>query len=250
VNSFLKYFQLLSQPEPAPEGDYVEIDSQRMPVVYRRHARAKNYVLRLQASRTVVVTLPRRGSMKFAQEFVNARKPWLEKQWHALAARMVLPRVLRPGMEILFRGEPGRLEVLPKGGQWELSLGGERFDLPSCEGDLRPWVESHLRRLAQNELAGRVLELARLHGAATVRKVVVRNQKSRWGSCSYSGTISLNWRLIQAPEAVRDYIIIHELMHLRELNHSPRFWEHVERACPAYLHAEKWLKANSARIGF
>jgi len=73
----------------------------------------------------------------------------------------------------------------------------------------------------------------------------VRNQRSRWGSCSHRGSISLNWRLIQAPPFVRDYILLHELMHLREMNHSPRFWSEVESVCPYYQVAERWLKAHS-----
>jgi predicted metal-dependent hydrolase len=82
-----------------------------------------------------------------------------------------------------------------------------------------------------------------------MRRVIVRNQKSRWGSCSVRGTISLNWRLIQVPDFVRDYIILHELAHLRHLNHSARFWAEVKRVCPDYLAAEVWLKKNSAEVG-
>jgi len=73
----------------------------------------------------------------------------------------------------------------------------------------------------------------------------VRSQKSRWGSCSRRGTISLNWRLIQTPDFVRDYIILHELAHLREMNHSPRFWRAVIEFCPGYRDAERWLRAHS-----
>ena len=72
----------------------------------------------------------------------------------------------------------------------------------------------------------------------------VRDQKSRWGSCSRRGTISLNWRLIQAPEFVTTYIILHELMHLRQMNHSAGFWREVEAVCPSFREAERWLKAH------
>jgi hypothetical protein len=76
----------------------------------------------------------------------------------------------------------------------------------------------------------------------------VRNQRSRWGSCSRRRTISLNWRLIQTPAFVRDYIILHELMHLREMNHSARFWRQVEIVCPDYRNAEHWLKQHSRML--
>ena len=80
-------------------------------------------------------------------------------------------------------------------------------------------------------------------------RVSVRNQKTRWGSCSRKGTISLNWRLIQAPEFVRDYIILHELAHRWQMNHSDKFWREVERLSPDYLTAEQWLKANLSILG-
>ena len=110
--------------------------------------------------------------------------------------------------------------------------------------NLRPPIEKHLHQLAARELPPRVWELARQHGL-TVQRVTVRNQKSRWGSCSRRGTISLNWRLIQTPELVRDYIILHELMHLRQMNHSDRFWQEVAAVCPNYQAAEQWLKEHA-----
>jgi predicted metal-dependent hydrolase len=82
-----------------------------------------------------------------------------------------------------------------------------------------------------------------------VKHVTVRNQRSRWGSCSANGVISLNWRLVQTPDSVRDYIIYHELMHLREMNHSPRYWRHVASVCSWWEDAERWLKRNGSLLG-
>jgi predicted metal-dependent hydrolase len=110
--------------------------------------------------------------------------------------------------------------------------------------NLRPAVEKHLWKLAARELPARVAELANEHGFV-VRRVSVRNQKSRWGSCSRQGTVSLNWRLIQSPDFVRDYIILHELAHLKEMNHSKRFWREVARLSPDFALAEQWLKQHS-----
>jgi predicted metal-dependent hydrolase len=101
-----------------------------------------------------------------------------------------------------------------------------------------------LWKLAARELPSRVAELANEH-QFVVRRVSVRNQKSRWGSCSRQGTISLNWRLIQTPTFVRDYITLHELAHLKEMNHSKRFWREVARLCPDFARAERWLKDHS-----
>lgn len=107
-----------------------------------------------------------------------------------------------------------------------------------------PWpVDGTLWDRARHDLPPRVFELAQLQGLL-VKRVSVRNQRTRWGSCSRRGNISLNWRLIDAPELVRDYIILHELMHLREMNHSERFWAQVEAVCPRWREAEVWLKAH------
>ena len=249
VKDFKEFFRLISPVKPPSEPDVIEIHSHRMPILYRHHARARNYVLRLHFNKTVIVTIPRQGTRKFARDFVASRKSWLEKQWRILEARRAPPQILRPGMEILLRGQPVMLELLRDGENWQLQFGTERTPLANPEGNLRPPLENHLRRLARSQLARRVEELAR-HHSSDVKNIVIRNQKSRWGSCSCNGAISLNWRLIQLPDHVRDYIIIHELMHLRELNYSPRFWQEVEKACPDYRAAEEWLKQNSGQVGF
>jgi predicted metal-dependent hydrolase len=220
-----------------------------MPIHYRRHGRARNYVLRLHTNRTVIVTIPRHGTKKFARQFVASRKSWLEKQLRILETRQVPPQVLGPGMEILLHGQSVALQVGRREEKWELRFGSERAPLANPGANLRSALEHHLQNLARACLIQRTWELVEHHGAK-IRRVVVRNQKSRWGSCSCNGTISLNWRLIQLPPPVRDYIIVHELMHLRELNHSPRFWAQVAKACPDYRIAEEWLKQNSGRVGF
>ena len=235
--------------EKPPESGVIEIHARLVPVLYRRHPRARRYLLRLRADKTVVVTVPRGGSLEFARQFAASRRGWLEKQWRILEARPAPPPVLRPGMEALLRGRRVALEARERDGLLEIWFDNERVPAAAPEENLRPAVEQHLRALARRELAARAEELARQHGAP-MRRVMVRNQKSRWGSCSVRGTISLNWRLIQVPETVRDYIILHELTHLRHLNHSARFWAAVEKVCPDYRAAEAWLKHNSAEVGF
>ena len=127
------------------------------------------------------------------------------------------------------------------------SWGNIPIEIEAGAGDLRTQVEEKLWELAGNELPARVGELAAQHGLR-VSRVSVRNQRSRWGSCSAKGVISLNWRLIQTPEFVRDYIIVHELMHLREMNHSSRFWKLVHEAFPQTQAAEQWLKLHAALL--
>jgi predicted metal-dependent hydrolase len=105
-------------------------------------------------------------------------------------------------------------------------------------------IERELRNRAKRELPTRLLELAARH-ALTVTRVSIRNQRWRWGSCSRNGHICLNWRLIQMPDAVRDYVMIHELMHLRRMDHSPKFWKLVEAACPTFQTSRAYLRARS-----
>jgi hypothetical protein len=106
-----------------------------------------------------------------------------------------------------------------------------------------PDLARELRVRAQCELPARLLELAAQHGL-TVARVSVRNQRRRWGSCAPNGHICLNWRLVAMPDWVRDYVLIHELMHLKRLDHSPRFWKLVSAACPDYREARAWLHAQ------
>jgi predicted metal-dependent hydrolase len=124
-----------------------------------------------------------------------------------------------------------------------IRIGSELIPVGDPTADLRPAIEQHLRTLAAKELPARTLEFAALHHLS-VSRVTVRAQRSRWGSCSFKAVISLNWRLIQTPPFVCDYIILHELMHLRQMNHSARFWREVERVCPDYRRAKMWLKEN------
>ena len=106
-----------------------------------------------------------------------------------------------------------------------------------------PEAVKELRQQAARELPAQLLRLAEHHGLQ-VSRVSVRNQRSRWGSCSPSGHICLNWRLVLMPEGVREYVLIHELMHLRRLDHSRHFWHLVAHACPGYEHARRWLREN------
>ena len=106
---------------------------------------------------------------------------------------------------------------------------------------LAPDVERELRARADRELPARLKDLAAQHGL-TVTRVSVRNQRWRWGSCSPRGHICLNWRLVGMPDWIRDYVLIHELMHLKRLDHSPKFWTLVAQACPRYQDARRFLR--------
>lgn len=103
------------------------------------------------------------------------------------------------------------------------------------------------RRRARRELPQQLRELAADHGIEITR-ISIRNQRSRWGSCSRQGSVSLNWRLVLVPDFVREYVMLHELMHRRELNHSARFWSLVAAVCPRVVEARRWLRTEGQAL--
>jgi predicted metal-dependent hydrolase len=182
--------------------------------VFVRHPRARRYVLRVAPDGAVRVTIPRWGSKREAVAFAERQQPWIEKQRR--------------------RFEEERRQRLVRGLEDALS---EALSPP----ELR-----RLRERATRELPARLLELAAQHGLR-VSRISIRNQRTRWGSCSRSGHVCLNWRLVQMPPSVRDYVLIHELMHLKRMDHSRAFWKLVAAACPDHKKARAWLRSQSAR---
>ncbi len=236
-------FDFFLKPERAPAStEFLAVGARQIPIVLIRNPRARRYVLRLRRDGVARVTVPRGGTLGEARKFAERNRPWLEQQLHKVSA----PSAQRPkwevGTEFLFRGEMVKIEEGEEAGL--IRFGTESLRAGAGDSDLRGPIEKHLWKLAAKEFPPVVLEFAAKH-ALVVKRVTVRNQRSRWGSCSRRGTISLNWRLIQAPPFVRDYLIFHELAHLREMNHSARFWREVERLCPDYQKAELWLRKQS-----
>ena len=232
---------------PALAENFLVLRGRQIPLAVIRHPRARRYLLRLRPDGSVRLTIPRRGSVSEGRRFAERNTAWLERQLQRLDAQPSQPKAWTFGTEILFRGAAVKLEAGVNGESGLIRFGGEMVSVPHPAADLRPAIERHLWRLAAKELPVRVREYAALH-QLPARRVTVRNQRSRWGSCSRRGTISLNWRLIQASAFVRDYILLHELMHLRHLNHSARFWRDVNQVCPDYETAERWLKQHASLL--
>lgn len=242
-------FQRIFWPGTPPASSVVRlpVGLQPLPLLMVRNPRARRYLLRLRPDGTARVTIPRGGSTEVARQFVERHAAWLERQFQRLQTQPRKSAGWKIGTEIFLRGNAVRIKAGFNSESGIIRFGGESVRVPDPAADLRPAIEGHLRQLATRELPPRVLELAARHGL-TVRRVTVRSQKSRWGSCSRRGTISLNWRLIQTPAFVSDYICLHELTHLRQMNHSPRFWREMERVCPDYPMAERWLKEHSGLL--
>ena len=213
-------------------------------VRYVRHPSARRYRLTILKDVSIRCTVPVRGSMAEARRFVERCQDWLATQVMKMKAQAAENRPWSWGMEIWYRG---RREVLTQPATpGEFKLGTDVLRLPA-EGTVEAQLQAALRSFAARILPEVALRLAEHHGYQPGR-ITVRNQRSRWGSCSRRGTISLNWRLIQCPDFVRDYIVLHELAHLRHMNHSERFWNEVARVCPEHAAAEAWLRQHSRAI--
>ncbi len=243
-------FRWWSRSSPEPTGPLV-LDGLEVPIVWRKNPLAKRYRLFIDRSGNPRVTIPRRGNAAEARRFAEGHRDWINSQLAKFRERRLTEQHWDYGTPILFRGQQVLIERSEDEVKAGVRLGSEDIPVRDSavpgQSSFRLAIEAHLRRLAHQELPIRVRALATLH-ACTVIRVSVRNQRTRWGSCSRKGTISLNWRLIQVPDSVRDYIILHELMHLREMNHSARFWNHVASVCPDFRESEAWLKAHPGML--
>lgn len=233
---------LLFRRPADPQTIEVAFDGAVYPVALRRHARARRYTLRVHGTdRTVVLTMPLRGSVREAKAFAERNGGWI-------AARLKrLPEAvpLADGCEIPLRGVPHRIVHRgARGTVW--TEAGDGMPLLCVAGD-RAHAARRLRDFLKRE-AKRDLEAASRHYAGelgvTVRRVSIRDQSSRWGSCTAAGVLSYSWRLILAPPYVLDYLAAHEVAHLVEMNHSPRFWRVVARVCDHVERAKKWLDTS------
>lgn len=218
-------------------------------IIFRRHPLARRYTLRFNREGDVVVTIPRNGRKREAIAFVEKHRRWIVQHAQQRASVSGYRNDWREGQIILFRGTHVELRLGRHFGRPFVRFSDERIFLADPDANLRRPVERHLIALARSELPGRTQTLADVHEIA-IHSVSVRNQSSRWGSCSDRGVISLNWRLVQAPSWVRDYIIVHELMHRRQMNHSIRFWRLVSKAFPRWREAEAWISAHAFELGF
>lgn len=243
------FFNFLPERTKPKHPDHaIEVGNEVLPMTCKKNARARHYLVYLRSDRSVSVTIPRYGTKTEALQFAHSKREWLVRQLRKLDAQIITPQKWSEGTEILFRGHTVTLGIENTEKEWLLTMADQSFPVQTPPDDFRPLVEAHLRKLAREEISRRAWELAKQY-QSPIKKFTVRNQSSRWGSCSPSGTISLNWRLIQAPPFVRDYVIQHELMHLKEMNHSKKFWALVAKVCPNFKEAEKWLKLNAARLG-
>jgi predicted metal-dependent hydrolase len=227
-------FLLVPAVEPARSGFAVE---------FVRIRRARRYIVRVRYDGSVRVTIPRRGSRAEGARFLQREWKWIEQERARILAAHVTPS-WTDGAAIMLRGELVTLHIREDAhDRLAIQYGDRTIKGVRNAGSIRACIESDLRNLAREEIGTRLYGLAADHNLV-VSGMTIRNQRSRWGSCSRNGRIALNYRLVQMPPDVSDYVIVHELMHLKEQNHSRRFWRLVENACPDFRSAEKWLRRH------
>jgi predicted metal-dependent hydrolase len=239
---------LLYRRSSEPQVIEIEIAGSTYPVQLRRHRQARRYTLRIQATkREVILTIPPRGSIKEASAFAQKHGGWIATRLGRLPA--VTP--FADGTVVPLRGVPHRITHRggARGTVW-IETGGDGEPL-LCVAGREPHVDRRigdfLRREAKRDLEAAARRYADALGL-TFRRVTIRDQSSRWGSCSTTGMLSFSWRLILAPSQVLDYLAAHEVAHLIEMNHSPKFWRLVQRICQHHQSAKAWLDTYGADL--
>lgn len=194
----------------------------------------------------VRLTVPPRASARQIDSFLRASEPWVAEQRGRLAPA---PPPLREGDRLAYLDDVLLLEVAPAGTRRAgARREGSRLIVPARAGDdLGRLVEGWYRRDAARVIAPRAQAAAAALGGRAGR-IAIRDPRSRWGSCSSTGTLSFSWRLLLAPGTVLDYVVAHEACHLRRPDHSPAFWALVAEAFPAHSGARAWLRENGARL--
>ena len=242
---------LFSRRTSEPSVITVDFDREIYLVQLRRNRQARRYTLRIHsASREVVLTMPPRGSLKQAREFAQKHGAWIA----ARLQRLPQPVPFTHGEVLPLRGLEHRIVHRPdaRGAVWTETAEAQGGDVPAlCVAGASPHVPRRVRDFLKKE-AKRDLEAASKSAAqalgVTLKRVSIRDQTSRWGSCSTTGVLSYSWRLILAPTFVLEYLAAHEAAHLVEMNHSRAFWRQVERVCPDVKRAKGWLDAHGADL--
>jgi predicted metal-dependent hydrolase len=207
----------------------------------RRSTRARRVRVSVDPHAGVQVTLPQRAAEREAALAVAELRPWIERRLRDHDAAR--ERTAVPDGHVPFLGES--LRVVGEAGRTRAHRRGDELLVPAT--DARPAIERWYRRTARAEVAPRLDEAVAAIGQRYTR-LTIRDQRTRWGSCSATGAMSFNWRLLLGPADVLDYVIWHEACHLAVMDHSPRFWALLERHRPGYREPQRWLRHNGSAL--
>jgi predicted metal-dependent hydrolase len=212
-----------------------------IPYSVRRSKRARRVRVTVDPHDGVEVVLPQRAPSREAAAAVAQLRGWIEQR--LAEAEAVRSQVAARGDTVPYLG--AELRLVPEAGRTRVHRRGDDLLVP--DGDARPALERWYRRQAKAEIGPRLDDAAGRLGRSYTR-LAIRAQRTRWGSCSSTGVMSFNWRLLLAPEAVLDYVVWHEACHLAVMDHSPRFWALVAEHCPGYQEPRRWLRRHGATL--
>jgi len=210
-----------------------------LPYSVRRSDRARRVRVLVDPHAGVEVVLPRRSPASAAPAAVAELRPWIEAR--LAAGQAVRDAVAARGATVPYLDRD--LHLRPQPGRERVHRRGDVLLVPADRVAAQTALERWYRRAAREEIAPR-LDGAVAALGTSYEKLTIRNQRTRWGSCSSSGALSFNWRLLLAPESVLDYVVWHEACHLRVMDHSPDFWALVRRHCPGFEDDRRWLRAK------
>lgn len=210
--------------------------------------RRKTIALIIRPDGSLLIRAPLRASNRSIQEFVSRNAQWIEKTRAKIkAVAPPPPRQYLPGETFEYLGNTYSLEIVPDQKK-SLLLEEGKFRLAAAVQDKAAVVfERWYREQARQILSERVEFHARQNGFRYSR-IGITSARTRWGSCSATGTLSFSWRLIQAPMEAVDYVVVHELVHTVIHDHSRRFWTMLEQTMPDYRERRTWLKSNGHRL--
>jgi predicted metal-dependent hydrolase len=208
----------------------------------RRSPRARRIRVKVDPHDGVEVVIPQRATKREAQQAIAELRPWIEKRLHE--AEAAKQRLTSPPGTVPFLGAHLRLHHEPE--RTRAHRKGADLHLPATNA--QPALERWYRAQAKAEIAPRLRQATAALGVTEPTTLAIRNQRTRWGSCSSTGTMSFNWRLVLAPEPVLDYVVWHEACHLVVMDHSRRFWALVERHVPEYREQRAWLRRNGTAL--
>jgi len=214
----------------------VRVDGRALRVAVRRNPRARRISLSIRGGE-VRLTLPPGASEATGLAFLKSRGDWVAGRLRDAPD----PVPFEPGETVPFRGRPRQIR-LDRSLRDPLRLEDDRILLASpagCSRLVEAWLRHEARRAFEEAVARHAASLG-----VEPRGIAIRDQKTRWGSASAAGRLNFSWRAVMAPPFVLDYLAAHEVAHLREMNHSPRFWSLCRRLCPETDTAERWLKTE------
>jgi hypothetical protein len=207
----------------------------------RRSQRARRVRVEVDVHTGVHVTLPARAREREAALAVAELRPWIERRMAEV--RAARDRLAVPVGHVPYLG--AHLRLAPEAGRVRAHRRGDALLVPADEP--RDAIERWYRRTARTEVAPRLDEAVAALGRAYT-KLTIRGQRTRWGSCSTTGAMSFNWRLLLGPDEVLDYVVWHEACHLVVMDHSRRFWSLLEHHRPGYREPQRWLRANGSAL--